>query len=143
MSAAMAISFGQPTDHAETDTLPLVIGGVVALLGVALAWLLHGLRRDLGEKIAETLLIPSKILEGKYWLDELYQLLTVVPLQVAGALFGFLDRFVFDGIVMTLAAMQFGNSRALKLMMQRGYLQGYALTAALGVAAILFIVFLF
>jgi NADH-quinone oxidoreductase subunit L len=142
--AATAIAFGQtPAEKHAFDITPLVIGSVVAVAGIGLAWFFHLANREKGDKLAASVAPLSGTLEHKYFVDELYAGAVVAPTRFAGKLFEFVDRFIIDGIVLLIAGLQTAESMLLKSTVQRGYLQGYALAGIIGIALILFSLMLF
>jgi NADH-quinone oxidoreductase subunit L len=148
--AVAAHRFGDSTDlragfglgEASHGWEPLVIGAFVAASGIALAFFLHLKNRTAGEQLARTLRFIARPIEGKYWVDEIYQRLIVVPLRFIGKVFLFTDAWVVDGLVKTIGALPWVPGMFLKLGVQRGYLQGYAAAMLFGVAAILLVIFL-
>ena len=82
------------------------------------------------------------MLDHKYWVDEIYQAAIVEPLRNLGRVFFAIDRFVVDGIIGAIAFVPQLGGFALKLSVQRGYLQGYAAAMLFGIAAILLVIFL-
>jgi NADH-quinone oxidoreductase subunit L len=84
----------------------------------------------------------TNLLDGKYWIDELYDAVIVQPLQHIARVFFLIDRAVVDGAVWAISFVPQLSGFALKLTTQRGYLQGYAATMFFGVLAILLLVFL-
>ncbi len=84
----------------------------------------------------------ARLLEGKYWVDEIYQDAIVEPLRALGRIFFAIDRYVVDGVVWLISFIPQASGWALKLTTQQGYLQGYAATMLFGVAIILLIIFL-
>ncbi len=121
----------------EFNVAPLVIGGVVALLGIGLAFFLHLANRKQGDALSHKLAGIGHALEQKYWVDEIYQWFIIEPLRLIGRLLGFIDRFVVDGVVFLAGLIPQLAGYALKFSTQRGYLQGYALSMMLGLAVIL------
>lgn len=81
-------------------------------------------------------------MENKYWVDELYQGAIVEPLRRLGKAFYVIDKYVVDGLVWIAGFIPQLSGFVLKLTVQRGYVQGYALSMVLGVAVILLVVFL-
>ncbi|HEX8325643.1 MAG TPA: NADH-quinone oxidoreductase subunit L, partial [Tepidisphaeraceae bacterium] len=138
--AVDAAGFGQAAQHA-LSVMPLVIGGVVALLGIAIAYALHLQNRQKADQLAGTLAPLGHAMERKYWIDELFQAAIVEPLRIAGRGFALLDRWVVDGLVSLVTFVPQLGGFGLKMSTQRGYLQGYALSMLMGVAVILLWVF--
>lgn len=131
-----AAGFGQVSEEA-ISVLPLVIGGAVALLGIAIAYALHLQNRAKGDELAQTLAPIGHAMERKYWVDELFQGVIVEPLRWFGRAFWLVDRFIVDGLVYVVSGIPQLGGAILKNGTQRGYLQGYALSMLLGLAVIL------
>ena len=123
------------------NVAPLVIGGAVALVGIGAAFVLHLANRKKGDELAVAFAGPGRAIENKYWVDEIYQATIVSPLRVAGTIFSWIDRFVVDGVVFLVGFIPQLTGYSLKRTVQRGFLQGYALSMLLGVAVILIWVF--
>ena len=135
-----AAGFGQHSEEAF-NVVPLVVGGVVALLGIAIAYALHLQNRKKGDDLAASLAPIGHAMERKYWIDELFQGAIVEPLRAFGKVFLAIDKYVVDGAVAAVAFVPQVTGFGLKLATQRGYLQGYALGMLMGVAVILLWVF--
>jgi NADH-quinone oxidoreductase subunit L len=114
----------------------LLIGSVVALSGIGLAYFLHLKDRRRADGLAHKLRPFARLLEGKYYVDEIYDALVVGPLRGIGHVFYFLDRFVVDGLVYLAGFTPWTAGAGLRLATQRGALQGYAVTMLLGIALI-------
>jgi NADH:ubiquinone oxidoreductase subunit 5 (subunit L)/multisubunit Na+/H+ antiporter MnhA subunit len=136
--------FGQPEAAPTEWEFPwsLLLGAGVSLTGFGLAYFLHLKERARAEQIAAGLQPLTGLLEGKYWIDELYDAAIVKPLQHIARVFFMIDRAVVDGAVWAVSFVPQLSGFALKLTTQRGYLQGYAATMFFGVLAILLLVFL-
>lgn len=119
----------------------MIISGAIALLGIWLAYLLHLKNRTAGDRLAARFPGVTRLLEAKYWVDEIYQSAIVDRLRGLGRAFFMIDRFVVDGIVWLVGFVPQLSGFALKLTTQRGYLQGYAVTMLFGVAVVLLLVF--
>lgn len=117
------------------------ISTVIALAGIGLAYVLHLANRPRGDALPETVPWLARLLEAKYWVDEVYQRFIVEPLRGLGRFFFGFDRFIIDGIVWTIGFIPQLGGFALKLSTQRGYLQGYAVTMLLCIAVILLFMF--
>ena len=130
--------------HAASDGIsvaPLLVGGVIALVGIGLAYALHLQNRAKGDELAVRLAPVGHAMERKYWVDELFQAAIVEPLRAVGRVLKFVDTWVIDGIVGLVGFVPQAGGFALKLSTQRGQLQGYALGMIMGVAVILLWVF--
>ena len=146
-------SGGKPVDRAafgryEADeaamglfTPIMGISLIVALCGVWLAYRNHLKDRSAAERLARRLGGLTTLLEGKYWIDEIYENAIVEPLKKLGRAFFIIDQVVVDGIVWMISFIPQASGFALKLTTQRGYLQGYAASMLFGVAVILLVIF--
>jgi NADH-quinone oxidoreductase subunit L len=129
----------QDVDRAKTL---MIVSGLISLLGIYLAYLMHLRDRAAAEKIAAQHPLAISVLEHKYWFDEIYQAAIVEPLRSLGEIFFAIDRIIVDGIVWLISFIPQASGFVLKLTTQRGYLQGYAVTMLFGIAVILLVVFL-
>ena len=120
----------------------MIISGIIALAGVGLAYVLHLKDRAEAERLARRFPRLVRLLDRKYWVDEVYQNGIVEPLRALGRGFFAADRWIIDGIVGLLGFIPQASGFTLKLTTQRGFLQGYAAAMLFGIAAILLIVFL-
>ena len=115
---------------------------LIAFLGILLAYLMHLKDRPRADRLAARFGGLTRLLEAKFWVDEVYQRGIVEPLRSLGRVFFAIDRYVVDGVVWLLGFVPQVFGFALKLTTQRGSLQGYAVMMVLGVALILlFILF--
>ncbi len=121
----------------------MIISSVVALVGVGLAMYLHLFNRRLSDDLVLRFRGIARVLEGKYWVDEIYQGAIVNPLRKFGQLLYGFDRLVIDGLVWVAGFVPQSAGFVLKLTTQRGQLQGYALTMMLGIVLLLVLVFVF
>jgi NADH-quinone oxidoreductase subunit L len=132
-----------PPDKSESPfTAPMLIGGIVSIAGILLAYLLHLRDRARAEEIARDLQPITTLLEGKYWVDEIYQAVIIEPLRDLGEAFFWIDRVIVDGLVWSAGFVPQLSGFVLKLTVQRGNLQGYAAAMLFGILAILLFVFL-
>jgi NADH-quinone oxidoreductase subunit L len=117
----------------------MVLSTVIALSGIVLAWYFHLKNRAAAERMTPAF---ARVLDAKYWVDEIYQAGIVEPLRSLGRAFFAFDRIIVDGIVGLIGFIPQLGGFALKLSVQRGYLQGYAAAMLFGIAAILLVIFL-
>ena len=126
---------------AETDVsggleaLALVVGGVTALAGIGLAWLLYA-REGSTARLARRYSRLHDFLEHKWYFDELYDRLVVRPVFTLGRFSSdVFERVVIGGMVSgTAHAVRAGNS--LVRVAQNGLLRNYALLLVTGVTAL-------
>ncbi len=93
------------------NLIPLYTSFVVSIGGLLLGWLSYR-RKDSAESKdpAEKALGPVfRLFQKKYWLDELYQLVIIRPLEwiAEKVVYQFFDRTVIDGFLHGLAALGF------------------------------------
>jgi NADH:ubiquinone oxidoreductase subunit 5 (subunit L)/multisubunit Na+/H+ antiporter MnhA subunit len=141
---SLAEGYGQPVTDAEPQPVvssAMIIGGLIAIAGIALAYMLHLKDRAKAEEIAKGLQPMTSLLEAKYYVDEIYQAWIIEPLRGLGETFFAIDRYIVDGLVATVSAIPQIFGFTLKFTIERGYLQGYAATMFLGIAAILLFIF--
>jgi NADH-quinone oxidoreductase subunit L len=139
--ADLAKSMGQNTES-EGVSLLMLVSGIISLAGIGLAWKLHLQDRALGDRLVEKFAPLARLIEHKFWVDEIYQTLIVNPLRMLGEfLYGF-DRWVVDMLVNMTGWICQLVGYLLKFTTQRGYLQGYGAAMLLGIAAILIFMFM-
>jgi len=128
---------------AQRTRMLMIVSGLISLLGIYMAYLMHLKDREAAEKLAAQHPLVIDVLEHKYWFDEIYQNGIIEPLRKFGEILFAIDRFVIDGVVWIISFIPQAGGYALKLTTQRqGQLQGYAVTMLLGIAIILLVVFL-
>ncbi|MDB5293327.1 MAG: nuoL, partial [Phycisphaerales bacterium] len=142
-AAVAAGVYGKVVEPAEPNYALMGLSGLIAVAGIGAAYFLHLKNRTAGDQIAATFSPITRILEAKYWVDEIYQALIVEPLRALGRWLYGIDRFIVDGLVNAVGAVPQIGGFLLKLTIQRGYLQGYAAAMLFGVAIILLAVFLY
>ena len=131
---------GMPAD--ESAGFVMAVSAWISGMGIFLAYVLHLRDRARAERLAAGLPGLTRLLEARYWVDEIYQAAIVEPLRGLGRAFFAADRVIVDGIIWALSFAPHVSGLALKFGVQRGYLQGYAAAMLFGVAVILLVVFL-
>lgn len=116
-----------------------VISAAIVLVAIALAAYLHWLRRDVTAKLATAFAPIVRLLQNRYYVDELYDFTLVRPLRVTGYVFYVIDQLVINTIVYAVAWLPRLLGRAVRPS-QHGALQGYGLGMALGVGAIVIVI---
>ena len=137
----LAKSMGQSAESESVSTL-MIVSGLISLAGIGLAFVLHLKDRARGDELAEQLQPLTRILEAKYWVDEIYQDFIVTPLRLLGEFCYSFDRWIVDMLVNMVGWICQLVGYLLKFTTQRGYLQGYGAAMLLGLAAILLFVFM-
>ncbi len=129
-----ASTIGHP-HHGHGGMWLMYVSGVVALAGIGLAWMRFG-QAPQDEPDRKILGPVWDLWNAKYYVDEIYDAVIVRPLRGIGHFLFGVDRFGVDGLVWFVSAVPRGLAFLLHFM-QRGALQGYALTMALGIALLL------
>ncbi len=141
--ASAALLFGQhEVGETHVAWTGLVIGGVIAIAGIALAGFFHLVNRPLADDLSKqgVFVIIGRWLSQKLYIDELYNGF-VSLLRFGSGVLQVIDDWIIDGVVFLVAGVATAESLLLKNTIQRGYLQGYALAAIIGIAVILGVVF--
>jgi NADH-quinone oxidoreductase subunit L len=125
----------------HTHLMFAIISAIVAAAGVGLAYQLHLKNRESAEGYANRFRGIVRVLDGKFWVDEVYQAGIVEPMRSFGRTLFTLDRWVVDGIVNVIGIVPQASGFVLKIFTQRGYLQGYATFMLLGIVVILVLIF--
>ena len=140
-----SIFYNEPLIHAMHGVPYLVkyAAFIVMLIGLFVAWLAYIKDTSIPGKTAEQLGPIYRFLYNKWYFDELYHYLFIVPAFWLGRQFwklgdvGTIDRFGPDGIAWVVEKGAVGARR-----FQTGYLYSYALVMLLGlVAAITWVLF--
>ena len=145
-------NFGQELRNAADVRIPertgspftpvMAVSALIALLGIGMAYHFHLKDRPAGDRLPQRFPAINRVLENKYWVDEIYQAGIVTPLRRLGSMFFVIDQLVIDGMVTVIGfIIPQATSLGLKRATQRGFLQGYAATMLFGVAVIVLVVF--
>jgi NADH-quinone oxidoreductase subunit L len=129
--------FADTAPSEGSELLGLGIGAVIALAGIALAYVAYLRRRGLTDRLRERFGAVHDFLEHKWYFDELYELVFVRP--VGG--FGRLGRTVIEtdfvqGVIVGGATGIVRAGSALARTIQTGYLRSYALLLLIGVGGL-------
>ena len=120
----------------------LIIGTIIALAGIGLAYYLHLVDRGRAASLAHTLRPIATVLDHKYWVDEIYNKVIVGTLRTLGKIFGFVDDNLVDGAgVEGGGRVPWLTGNVLVQSTQRGRLGGYSLFMLLGISIILLVLF--
>jgi NADH-quinone oxidoreductase subunit L len=123
--------------------LPVAVGSlVVALVGLAAAWVLYSARKTLSvpgqpDPLARLLGPVYRGMERKWWVDELYQAVIISPYQtLARFLAQPVDQGLIDWIANGLGRLTSAIARSWGTL-QNGFVRRYALSILAGVVVIL------
>ena len=130
------IESGQIAAESEGCQLPDDPQRFDLLAGIGLAYFLHLKNRALGDSPAERFAPITRLIEAKFWVDEIYQAFIVDPLRTLGEFFyGSTDGSSTCWLTWPVGSAS-SSAISLKFTTQRGYLQGYGAAMLLGLAAI-------
>jgi NADH-quinone oxidoreductase subunit L len=119
----------------------MVLSGVLASASIGVAYVCYVQRPWIPATVRDSAGGLHELLYHKYYVDEAYDEMIVRPLRGGGhACVGF-DDFVVDGLIWLVTAIPRGLAYAARVL-QRGALQGYALTMALGLGLVVWAVLL-
>lgn len=141
----LAEGYGQIAESGAHEPMVsglMVFSGLISIVGILAAYFLHLKNRALDDKLAEDLGPVTRLLEAKYWVDEIYDAVIVSPLRAIGEFSYRFDRWIIDMLVNMTGWICQLSGYFLKFTTQRGYLQGYGAAMLLGLAVILILVFM-
>ena len=125
-----------PVEAAAHDLLVPALSVVAAVAGVLLAWIMYGRRPVRAEEIGEPRNALHALLLNKYYVDEIYDALIVMPIyrlcQWCALTF---DLGVIDGAVNGVGRAVVTWAQGLRRL-QTGFVMNYALTMLVGAVAI-------
>jgi len=127
--------------HAANEGLELALMGVstlVAAAGIGLAVFFFLRNRSAADRMARRFAGAHRVLENKYYVDEIYDAAIVQPIQIVSqeGLWKRLDVRVIDGTVNGVADTVGGMSELLRRL-QTGSVRAYAASVFVGVICIL------
>jgi NADH-quinone oxidoreductase subunit L len=114
----------------------MLLSSVVAVLGIGLAYFLYVVQPSLPGQLARSLGVLYRLSLHKFYFDEIYRTLIVLPLQGLAALVSGVDRHGVDATVMTTGLAPKWLGQAFRPM-QNGLVQFYALAMVLGLTVFL------
>ncbi|MFM8548434.1 MAG: NADH-quinone oxidoreductase subunit L [Betaproteobacteria bacterium] len=119
------------------QTLPFVL----ALAGVGAAWYCYMVNPSLPESIRQRFTGVHRLLENKYYLDRLNEIVFAAGARwLGGALWRRGDQELIDGVAVNGSARLVGGFASLLRLIQTGRINTYAITMIVGVALLLLFV---
>jgi NADH-quinone oxidoreductase subunit L len=110
----------------------IVLTTAVAFAGIALAWSLYGKPSETPSRLQARLPRLYDLLWGKYFVDEIYDLVVIRPYVATSRFFWkVVDSTVIDGVVNGVGTLFSRNAMAWRLL-QTGNVQHYALALVIG-----------
>ena len=129
-----------PLDEAEHSAgvafSLLVLSAVVAIAGVALAWLVYGRSSARAASIGVARNPVHRLILNGYYVDQIYDTLIVKPIYYLSLwLARIFDPSVIDGVVNGVASAMTGWARGMRRI-QTGFVMNYAFGILLGAVAV-------
>ncbi|MBX3385627.1 MAG: NADH-quinone oxidoreductase subunit L [Phycisphaeraceae bacterium] len=123
-----------------------VVSGIVAIAGIAVAFVLHYSGRTSAATSKADSLVPMlgpipRWAQNKWYVDEFYHFLFVRPLWLLSVVFAAIDKVLVDGLVNVFGWVPKALAKTARPL-QNGVLHDYALRMAGGVALLLLIIVL-
>ena len=116
----------------------MIVSVVAALAGIALAFYFFLKNRAAADRVAEAFPGVHRVLEHKYYLDEIYDAAVVEPVQIVSedGLWKGVDVGVIDRMVNGVGQVVGGTSEVLRLF-QTGSVRMYAASVFFGAVLVL------
>jgi len=123
---------------AGVETTLMVVSSLVAVTGIGIAMFFFLKRREAADRVAHRFTGVHRVLEHKYYVDEIYDAALVQPVHILSeeGLWKTLDVRVIDGAVNGVADAVRGGSEILRRL-QTGSVRAYAASLFLGVVMVL------
>ena len=136
VNAELQSSHAEGGSHWGVMALTMLVSTVVALGGVGLAaWLYLGDRERVG-RLARLLGAVYRLSYGKFFFDEIYNVLVVWPLRIIAWLSYWFDRCVIDALVNLFGRLPVAIGATFRSV-QSGMIQFYVLAMVLGLLVLL------
>jgi len=146
MTALGAEKLGVPVPHEPAHDFAAMLPGylialVVALIGFGIAWYLYlGPGKQIPAKIAQGAPAVYRAFANKFYVDEFYRAVVVVPLHTtARFLWRVVDSFIIDKLFVNGSAVLTGWMAQLFRYFQDGNVQRYAVVMAVSAVVILWV----
>ncbi len=138
MAMAIGVTFLVRPPHAEFEApawlTPAAV--LVALSGIALAWLTYQRRTISAETLAGVFAPIRRAALAKFWLDDFYLFLYRSVLLVFSRAIGWIDRYLVDGLLNVVSAWTLDGGDRLRRI-QTGKVQDYVWAVGLGLLALM------
>jgi NADH-quinone oxidoreductase subunit L len=114
----------------------MLISTLMGVAGIALGWFFYGKRNLSGAAMPAPWPVVHRLLENKYYIDEIYEVMVIRPLRGIAYVLNVIDDYVIGGAVRLTAgaAVSLGKAGS---KLQNGQMQTYGLITLTG-----FIIFL-
>ncbi|NHN33831.1 NADH-quinone oxidoreductase subunit L [Paenibacillus agricola] len=119
------------TQAEHANAVVMVLSTLVGVLGIGLGYLIYIKRSIPSDLVSSRAPWLVRLLERKYFIDELYHVVIVQPLKSVGAVLHLFDVYVVDGLVRAASYSVMGIGR-IGSRLQNGHVQTYGLATLLG-----------
>jgi NADH-quinone oxidoreductase subunit L len=121
-----------------TELTLMAVSSIVAVAGIGIAMFFFLKRRDAADRVARQFAGVHRVLEHKYYVDEIYDAALVQPIHIVSeeGLWKTIDVKVIDGAVNGVGDTVRGGSEILRRL-QTGSVRAYAASLFLGVVMVL------
>jgi NADH-quinone oxidoreductase subunit L len=127
------------SEHHATDWTVVVLSTVFAVAGIGAAYVMYGKPSTLPDQIAAAAGPLTSLSRNKFYLDEIYGALVVLPLSALATLSRLFDWGVIDGLFVGGIGKLPGLAGRLPRPIQNGLVQFYALAMMLGLGVLLWV----
>lgn len=132
-----------PAEDATTSIILLVVSGIIALLGVGIAYYMYNLHRNTAPQAARRASGPLYIISLRKWFfDEVYNFVIGTGGAAFGRLLWLFDRTVIDGAVNGTGWVTRTTARGVRRT-QTGFVANYALIMAIGLVIVVGLFYIF
>ena len=122
-----------PVMGMDPHNFMILLSSILAVVGIALAGYFYWLNRELTGRLATSFAPIVRVLRNKYYVDEFYHAVFVLPLRRMGGMFYVVDAMIINNLVRLVAWAPSMVGRGLRPV-QSGRMQGYGLAMVTGVA---------
>ena len=105
----------------------MTLSAVLAALGIGAAWFAYNKKPQVAQRMAEAFPTTYRLLNNKWYVDEIYELCIVRPLRAIARACWTIDDWGIDGILWLITAVPRATAWVLQQAFQRGALQGLSL----------------
>jgi NADH-quinone oxidoreductase subunit L len=137
---AQIVPEGEAAKHATSAWL-LLVTLAFAIGGVLLAYAMYGRPSDAATTLARRAPVAYELSRNRFYIDELYDIFVLAPLNALAHVLRVIDQYIIDGIVDLVGQIP-GFIGYVIRPVQNGLVQFYALLMALGLTGIVIAVLL-
>jgi len=125
----------------STHGVMVVLSTMIALLGIGAAAWFHWFNRPAADRLAARWPALVRLLENKFYVDEIYDAAIVRPLRLLGNVLFAVDALIVEGLVNGVGAIPGLAGRAIQPA-QQGRVQGYGLGMVTGAVILIVMILL-